>query len=144
MHSHDPKKKLLFLDFDGVLHSTTSAYDDLFCKAVLLSDLLAKSPCDVVISSSWRFNYELDHLRSRLPSPLSGMILGKTGDPEVGRWARYMEIKKYMAVNKLNSDWRALDDAFLEFPKECPELILCHPKIGLNNKAIDTLKSWLN
>jgi len=34
-------KKLLFLDFDGVLHSTTSAYDGLFCKAQLLSDVLA-------------------------------------------------------------------------------------------------------
>ena len=119
-------KKLLFLDFHGVLHSTTSAYDDLLCKAPLLSDVLAKYPCDVVISSIWRFNYELDYIRSRLPSPLSEMIIGKTCAPEIGRWVRYMEIQRYLTVIEPLADWRALEDAFLEFPKECRELILCH------------------
>jgi len=31
----------------------------------------------------------------------------------------------------------------LEFPKECPELILCHPKHGVTEKEIGSLKAWL-
>jgi len=56
------------------------------------------------------------------------MIIGKTGGPEISRWARYMEIQRCLTVTKPLADRRALDDAFLEFPKECSELILCHRK----------------
>jgi trehalose-6-phosphatase len=138
-----PNNRLLFLDFDGVLHSTTSASEDLFCRAELLSDLLLEHPCNVVISSSWRFNSDLQDLSKRLPSPLSKLVVGKTGTPETGRWPRYLEIKQYVKVNKPLADWRALDDAFLEFPKDCPELILCHPKYGITQTEINKLKEWL-
>jgi hypothetical protein len=41
------------------------------------------------------------------------------------------------------ADWRALDDSFLEFPKDCSELILCHPKYGVTEKEIASLAAWL-
>jgi len=133
----------LFLDFDGVLHSTTSAIEDLFCKASLLNDLLSERPCNVVISSSWRFNSDLNNLKSKLPLPLAKLVVGKTGPPEIGRWPRFSEIKQYLKTHRPLADWRALDDAFLEFPKECPELILCHPKHGVTEKEIGSLEAWL-
>jgi hypothetical protein len=133
----------LFLDFDGVLHSTTSAIEDLFCKASLLNDLLSERPCNVVISSSWRFNSDLNNLKSKLPLPRAKLVVGKTGLPEIGRWPRFSEIKQYLKTHRPLADWRALDDAFLEFPKECPELILCHPKHGVTEKEIGSLEAWL-
>ena len=135
--------KFLFLDFDGVLHSTSPSIDDFFGKAPLLSDLLAVHPCHVVISSSWRFNSELDHLKAKLPDPLAKLVVGKTGKPEIGQWPRYSEIKQYLRMNKPLAEGRALDDAFLEFPKDCPELIPCHPKYGITNQEIAKLTQWL-
>lgn len=137
-------KKLLFLDFDGVMHSTSASAEELFCRANLLSDLLEKHPCCVVISSSWRFNSDLDLLKKNLPEPISNLIIGKTGPPEFGRWPRYSEIKKYLKTHQPLSEWRALDDAFLEFPESCPELILCSPKHGLTEKEISQLNTWLH
>ena len=46
-------------------------------------------------------------------------------------------------LNKPLTDWRALDDSFLEFPDDCQELILFHPKNGLTEKEIMKLRSWL-
>ena len=135
--------KLLFLDFDGVLHSTTTSIENLFHRAPLLNELLRELPCPVVISSSWRFNLNLSQIQLKFAEPLASLIIGKTGPPEIGRWPRYSEIKKYLMLNKPLTDWRALDDSFLEFPDDCQELILCHPKQGLTEKEIIKLKNWL-
>lgn len=136
-------KKLLFLDFDGVLHSTFSSEELLFNKLGLLVDILQEKPCSIVISSSWRFHHDLTSLKSYLQH-ISMLIIGTTGDPFVGRFPRYNEIKDYL--NKYNpfADWRALDDSFLEFPKSCPELILCHGKTGFSVTQKNTLSFWLN
>jgi len=41
------------------------------------------------------------------------------------------------------ADWRALDDSFLDFPKDCPALILCHRNNGFINKEKTLLENWL-
>ena len=135
--------KLLFLDFDGVLHSTTTSIENLFHRAPLLNELLRELPCPIVISSSWRFNLDLSQIKSKFEEPLSSLIIGKTGPPEIGRWPRYSEIKKYLQLNKPLVDWRALDDSFLEFPADCKELILCNPKSGITEKEILQIRHWL-
>jgi len=139
MHS-----KLLFLDFDGVLHSTTSNTEDLFQRAELLNALLSKKPCSVVISSSWRFHYELLHIQNLFRKPLSSLIIGTTGKALSGRWPRYNEILDFLHKLSIDTDWRALDDAFLEFPAECAELIKCDPKKGITDREIAILSNWLN
>jgi hypothetical protein len=126
-----------------VLQSTTTAIEDLFCKASLLNDLLSERPCNVVISSSWRFKSDLNNLKSKLPQPISRLVVGNTGSPEIGRWPRFSEIKQYLKMHRPLADWRALDDSFLEFPKDCSELILCHPKYGVTEKEIASLAAWL-
>jgi len=135
--------KLLFLDFDGVLHGTTSKKENLFQNAVQLNALLSTNPCPVVISSSWRFHYELDQIQKFLPFPLNSLIIGTTGVALSGRWPRYNEILDYLEKMSIDTDWRALDDAFLEFPPECRELIKCNPKNGLTTKEINLLSDWL-
>jgi hypothetical protein len=136
-------EKILFLDFDGVLHSTTSPPDLFFSKAGLLSDLLCNNPCKIIISSSWRFHHEIESLKNFLPKPLSNLIHGVTGEAHIGKWPRYNEIKNFMIDRELYADWRALDDSFLEFPKYCEELILCHGKSGIEKKQLKALMEWL-
>ena len=135
-------KKILFLDFDGVLHNTTSSPELLFNKMGLLIDALQENPCSIVISSSWRFHHDLDQLKKYL-DPISNLIIGTTGAPYVGRYPRYNEIKADLNQHAPFADWRALDDSFLEFPKDCPELILCHAKTGITEIEKMKLSLWL-
>ena len=135
-------KKILFLDFDGVLHSTSTGEHLLFSKLDLLTEAISKNPCRIVISSSWRFHNDLDHLKSFLPT-IQEFIVGTTGDAFIGKWPRYNEIKQYLNRYDPWADWRALDDSFLEFPKYCQELILCQGKEGLTEKQILELSTWL-
>jgi len=136
-------EKILFLDFDGVLHSTTSSSEKMFSQAEPLAEVLVKNPCSIVISSSWRFHYSLDEIKERLPSSMRDLIQGATGEPYIGKWPRYNEIKEFLIKNRLYVDWRALDDSFLEFPTHCQELILCQGKNGFTVKEQEILESWL-
>lgn len=135
--------KLLFLDFDGVLHPVEANRQELFCKAPLLSNFLSANPCEIVISSSWRLHFSLDELKQRLQPPLANLIVGETGRREMGRWSRFSEIQNYIRKNKPQANWRALDDSIKDFPVDCPELIHCDPNEGMTKKEIILLSNWI-
>ena len=149
------KNKYLFLDFDGVLHPdrySLSNYDpdrvfrnnEIFSQAPILAALLTEYPCQVIISSSWRFTHSLDEIKEKLPKGIAKNVAGVTGDAYVGPHPRYNEIKEYlMSHNKSFFSWRALDDSKLEFPNGCTDLILCDPNTGIATKQILELKKWL-
>jgi hypothetical protein len=42
------------------------------------------------------------------------------------------------------ANWRALDDAVLEFTKECEQLILCNPNTGMIQAQVQAVSEWLN
>jgi hypothetical protein len=140
MHS----SKLLFLDFDGVLHSVVASKQDLFCKAPLLNNLLTAQSCEIVISSSWRLYFNLDELKGRLPPPVADLIVGLTGPCVAGPWSRYTEIKDYISRKNPQANWRALDDSFIDFPVDCKNLIRCDPNVGITEKEITVLSEWLS
>lgn len=135
--------QLLFLDFDGVLHPCSAGVADLFRRKSLLEDALAGSRCRVVISSSWRHHFPLRELVSSLPMAVQHRVVGATGAPHVGRWPRYNEICTYVRLHAPGSDWRALDDSWIEFPRSCPELIACDPNVGMTLIQVDQLRRWL-
>jgi len=135
-------RKLLFLDFDGVLHPTSASSGLLFCRVPLLQQALADHCCTIVISSSWRHHHSAEQLLALFPSTLGARIVGFTGEYYVGRWPRYQEIQNYRMANG-NPNWRALDDSYLEFPKACPELLLCDPNVGLGAAQAMALSKWL-
>ncbi|NDB61111.1 hypothetical protein EB001_22125 [bacterium] len=149
------KNKYLFLDFDGVLHPdrySLSNYDpdrvfrnnEIFSQAPILAALLTEYPCQVIISSSWRFTHSLDEMKDKLPKGIAKNVVGVTGDAYIGPHPRYNEIKEYLINhNKSFFSWRALDDAKLEFPNGCTDLILCDPNTGIATKQIQELKKWL-
>ena len=134
--------KTLMVDFDGVLHPLSADIDQFCCKASSLASTIAGYDCEIVISSSWRHHYNIQDILEFLPTSLRRSVVGTTGPSYIGKWSRYQEILNYCQVNGI-SDWRALDDALLEFPSPCKELILCNPNTGIDTKQLIALKQWL-
>ena len=135
--------KLLFLDFDGVLHPTQLTGEDPFNRVYLLEQALKDQQPGIVISSSWRFTHSLEKLQKILPSSISSQIVGATGAPVTGKHPRFNEIATYLKhVGPAN--WRALDDSYWEFPSPCPELIRCNPNTGITEKQMMEIEQWLS
>jgi HAD domain in Swiss Army Knife RNA repair proteins len=135
--------KVVYLDFDGVLHPTSAAMDGLLSRAHLLEPLFENNIASIVISSSWRFTHSLDALKAKLPSSLAKWVVDVTGPALIGKYARYQEILAHAFPSDEIMMWRALDDSYWEFPSNCPELIRCNPNTGIANKQIVELRQWL-
>ena len=137
------RRKTLFLDFDGVLHSNFSPSHQAFSLAPKLAETLAGSSVQIIISSSWRFDRALSERRRLLPKVLAERVVGTTGDPYEGEFARWNEICETVRHHSI-LDWRALDDSKLEFPSAlCPELILCDGRMGLTEPQCAEIARWL-
>jgi hypothetical protein len=139
-------KKLIFLDFDGVLHPNFSLGREYFSQMGYLLDALDgfAEDVEIIISSSWRFHWPEDVLLQKLPKSLAALITGATPMVEPGRHQRYREIQAYLGSRSEQHDWRALDDAKNEFPKGCVELIGCDGWIGIDEAIVLRLRGWLN
>jgi hypothetical protein len=113
--------KYLFLDFDGVLHPSLCKDKDRFSNAKLLAEALSHLSCQIIISSSWRFQFTLDQLKKVLPKTIGNLVKDTTGEAISGQYARYNEIKQWLAIKqKPFADWMAIDDSVNEFPPNCP------------------------
>ena len=71
--------KTLFLDFDGVLHCMAQTASRPFDRLELIEPLVDIAPFEIVISSSWRFHFELSEIKGRL-GRLRQFVVGTTGD----------------------------------------------------------------
>ena len=86
----------------------------------------------------------MEKLKQMLPDGLAHRVVGRTGPALVVKHARYQEIKAYLDQRgKSLANWRALDDAVLEFPKECEHLILCNPNTGMTQMQVQAVCKWL-
>jgi len=134
--------KLLFLDFDGVLHPSHLTSESPFSRVYLLEEALTGQDLGIVISSSWRFTHNLEKIKKILPKSIGNLIIGATGAPHIGKHPRFNEINDFLSQHE-HSVWRALDDSYWEFPTPCPELIKCNPNTGIAEKQIKELSRWL-
>ena len=134
--------KVLFLDFDGVLHPTTHG-SVLLSQLPLLESALESCDYTMVISSSWRFHMEIDALKNHFSPALQNKIMGITGEAYIGAYARFPEINAYVLQHGIK-DWRALDDSYWEFPQGCSQLIRCNPNSGLTQREVKVLIEWLS
>jgi hypothetical protein len=134
--------KLLFLDFDGVLHPISAEDDAHFCRASLLASALAgfEGIVQVVISSDMRGFYTLDELKAMLPAELAKHVIGVT---PLCSGKRLVEIRAFAADHAPDADWRALDDDFLSFPKGFRQLIRCDGFVGFDDACATALRTWL-
>ena len=139
-------KKLLFLDFDGVLHPTLCDPSAYFSET---SRLLAsvegfEAGLGIVISSSWRFHCTTDEIMRLLCPALGKLIVGSTPNVSPGKHQRYREIVAFLEMQGKSPDWRALDDSAFEFPTVCPQLILCNGRTGIDDPVITEIRTWLD
>lgn len=133
--------KIVYLDFDGVLHPSSPVGNTLFSRAALLEPAFENSDGAIVISSSWRFTHSLTSLKAKLPHFLAQRVIDTTSAPVIGKHARYFEILAHANSQTETISWRALDDSYWEFPSDCKELIRCNPNTGLGPKEIDKLSA---
>ena len=92
------RTKLLFLDFDGVLHSTAATAHSPLCLAPQLDQALGEAQCSIDISSSWRFQEPLAALKSKLPPGLARRVIGATGTAHIGAYAASGKQQREAAV----------------------------------------------
>ena len=135
-------KKVIFLDFDGVLHPTHHG-SALLSQLPLLESAIESHDCALVISSSWRFHMEMEDLKKLFSSSVRNKFVGVTGDAYIGAYARFHEIHAYVLQHGVK-DWRALDDSYWEFPQDCSQLIRCNPNTGLTQREVKILSEWLS
>jgi hypothetical protein len=139
-----PVVKVVYLDFDGVLHPSTPKDGELFSRAHLLEPLFVNSTASIIISSSWRFTHSIEQLKSKLPASLASRVVEVTGPAVIGKHARYQEIISHAYSCDVVIMWRALDDSHWEFPSGCKELIRCNPNTGIQERQVLELQQWLN
>ncbi|MEN3111711.1 HAD domain-containing protein [Uliginosibacterium paludis] len=143
--------RLIFLDFDGVLHSVRSNAR-LFEHVARLAEMLAPYPAvRIVVSSSWRNAHEEDALQGFL-RPLAERMLGVT--PKLAGALRQDEIEAWLQDNTERyaafdpagvevGDWVAIDDMPRLFNPGCPWLLATDPLTGMDQKAWAYLQAWL-
>ena len=137
-------RKVLFLDFDGVLHPAGDGIEELkgpaFVWLPLLEDALARhSNVGIVVSSTWRYTHSQGELRELLGS-IGPRLLGA-----IPTGPRYEGIRWWLHLNRSFTSFRILDDQPLEFADPPPpELVLCTPSLGLTTPGVlEQLRSWL-
>lgn len=135
-------RRVLYLDFDGVLHPVTCEPHQRFSRAAALAQALAPFACELVISSSWRFAEPLPELLRLLPAELARRVSGCTGEAVIGRHAREREILAHVGNLRRGDDWRALDDCAWDFGDRA-RLIACDPNAGFGDLQARALADWL-
>lgn len=136
----------LFLDFDGVLHPGLCDAGDHLCRLPILEEVLRSHPAvQVVISSSWRHSQSADELRLLFSHDIRPRIADVTPPAKAGvPHGRFSEIIAWLSLNSRQDDhWIALDDYAFEFPRNCPNLLLCNGGTGLTEDLAAELERRL-
>lgn len=138
-----PRRRLLSLDFDGVLHPGPQVTTKLahFCWLPSLCSLLTQDDdVDVLVHSTWRHEFTDQELKDLL-GPLGPRCVGAVPRSS----ARYDGILWWLVQNKAYVDYRILDDDLSEYPEPPPpELIWCPPDTGITAPEVrQALALWL-
>jgi hypothetical protein len=144
--------RVLFLEFDGVLHPASAAHRFtpgnslrqgvlalwLFRWAWILDELLLPHPeVRIVAHSNWRLFASDEELKSVL-GPLARRFVGTT--PHGAKWDSILTVAR---LNELH-DYRILDAWPDVFPSNIPELIVCDTEAGLQDLRVQSqISSWL-
>jgi hypothetical protein len=156
--------KIIFLDFDGVLHPSdvwleggamrlgdVSVGHSLLEHAASLANLLAPfDDAKVVLSTSWVSGLGFDYAFAQLPKSLARRVIGATFDParhgaDFGAVARGYQVQDDVRRRGL-TDWMALDDDARDWPEEdLSRLIQTNPVHGFRSAGVmERLEAWLD
>lgn len=141
--------KILFLDFDGVLHRYSSGT---FSKLPLLCEFLrAHRDVGVVISSSWRDQFSLEKLREFFEPDIRTQIIDTTpltqSDRTFGRLyrgrSRSDEIQEWLSSRPVQA-FAMLDDEPKAFTSLHERLVCTDAREGLTNAELLRVAELLN
>lgn len=152
------KRRLLFLDYDGVLHPDAvylsrrgielRAAGSLFMWSPQLIDALADHPdLRIVLSTSWARNLGFDRARQALPTELRHQVIGATWHSAMGRgWPDYIpwdvqtrweQIAAYLSRLNEPVRWLAIDDDARGWATaDRDQLIQTDPNTGLSDTTV--------
>jgi hypothetical protein len=134
---------IIFLDFDGVLHSSPPAEQGVFCHLDRFEDVIRRyADLDVVLSTSWREVFPWAEIMSFFSDDVQPRLIDKT--PILPGAGRYAEILAWIKQNQYHSPWVALDDSEQKFPANCEQLCLCDTATGFDEVATQRLASLIN
>lgn len=141
-------ERILFLDFDGVLHPTGPRSTKFSQLDVLVGFLRETEFLDlrIVVSSTWRQLYGVERLRRFFPLDIAARIVGVTpvldeydSDNERGE-----EIRAWLEQEAPAAIWAALDDDPEGFsPRLKSRVVLTDGAVGVNQEAIAQLRALL-
>lgn len=146
-------RRLLFLDFDGVMHPFRCGVGQYFCHLELLEAWLRQRPSvDVVISSSWREVHPLNEMRSYFSQDIQRRIVGAT--PQLNFAERHLEVTRWLEEHGATGEgreadegraqvWAVLDDQAELFPPNTARLVVCDGRIGLTLHDLTRLDAIL-
>ena len=138
--------RVLFLDIDGVLNRT--AYrpavsvglrswiePDL---AANLTEALRITGAQIVLSSDWRINRELDVLREELAAAtIDGTLLDVT--PNIEGVPRWHQIQAWMETNGASHQDVVIIDDLYEMGPLAARFVRASPLNGLDRRAVDAI-----
>ncbi|WP_194726557.1 HAD domain-containing protein [Noviherbaspirillum malthae] len=144
--------KVLYLDFDGVLHHEnvlTHPYRGTYIAAPgrmlfewmpILEALLASHPdVAIVLSTSWVLGRSFDFAKSRLSSSLQKRVIGATFNHRLIRKDEFSLLSRGQQVaedvsRREPKSWFAIDDEELGWPAWCRDkLIRTDGAVGISN-----------
>lgn len=158
--------RVLFLDFDGVLHPENGdpnmefVFMQNFCDALRAADPNGEMP--IVVTSMWRFTHTVQALRVHFPADIARQVVGVTPDlldETPDPWAmvggassvsgsRQREVVAWMREFAPAAQWLAIDDRTGYFADDCPHLFavpswLNSGGTGLNSMVAEALRDRL-
>ena len=160
----DTNHKVLYLDFDGVLHHENVLWHPkkgawlsapkefkLFQHAELLEDLVKDfDELKIVLSTAWVKRYGFEKCARKLPQKLQKKCVGATFHSHMDLMqfegaSRGMQVWSDV-VRRKPSDWLAVDDDAFNWPKWCLDnLVHTHPILGISDETVlQQLKSKLD
>ena len=141
---------ILFLDFDGVLHPhPTRDERQLFCRRPTFEKVIRDFPhVEIVISSRWRREYNLDQLRAFFSDDVSANIIDVT--PELvdldepidvlAKCPRQFEIEGWLRHSgRTRENWVAIDYRPYWFRPFISNLVICDPSVGIDDTVAMSL-----
>lgn len=144
---------LLFLDFDGVLHSAvTYSQEGQFARLPLLEDILREfDDVQIVITSTWRLKRSLTTLRSYFSADIAARIIDVTPEfrnivaiDSLQSFPRHAEIDIWLKEhNRRHEPWVALDDRRDWFAPFTGRVVFCNMNTGLDKESAMELRGKL-
>ena len=143
-------QSIVFLDFDGVLHPVGgNASGTPFGRLPLLEAMLREPRCAavaIVVSSTWREAYSLNRLRSVFAADLRARVIDVTPtlDDYDGPYARWQEIRAWLALHPEVERYAALDDMLSGFPEQWQRnVVFTDGSVGLREVDLLALRALL-